>query len=160
MVSDLFFAFLATLILIFGILAKFLIIIYLKRKYPISKTSFDQSVIDMITSSMVFGISIYLFGSFYVSNASFSFYFTTVFTFFFVGFSQFFIVSCFVTLIIKYIHVFYGHWILEVEDKKVRFWALFTKLVLVGFYMSLDQFGMIQHEPAPFILLLPQENKR
>lgn len=149
-----------SLILIFGLSSNYFIICYLKKKIPAYKTAFDQALIDTILSSLVFALGLYSFTLLYLFWPPLSLFSAAIFQLFLLTSCHFFIASCFITICIKFIFIFYGELILEKSECSVRFWSFLTKIILTLIYMILDNFGPFQVNPTSFTFLISQKEEQ
>ena len=135
-----------------------LILVYLRKKPLINKTSFDQSLSDSIAMSLLFGFSLLATLILSLNFAPLSYEFASIFSI-----AQYFVfhltlVSWLVTMVIKYLFIFHGHFIFELPDELVWRVSNVSKILMVGIIASLDNTVPInQNNIRSFDLLIKDQ---
>lgn len=153
MVSEIFLATLATLLLLLSFFMIGLLINYLSNKPDLRKTSYDTVVVHTLVAQLALLVDITVATVIGLLYQNIPPEYLIVLTFFDHFVSYYFFTSVLVTLGVKLLFLSYPSKMLEKSDRKVTMKAMLARTLIMGFIIILDIVSPFKSDPQLFKLV-------
>lgn len=130
-------------------------ILYFRRKPSLQITAFDLVLADTILATVLLTLSVVATYIAYLTwyPDKVPMLLTLALCSIFSINANFFVASCAVTIFLKYFYLKLGIGFMGLSDFQIRYAAFLAKLSLAFLYVLIDNFGPVQNEVLPFVLL-------